>query len=103
MTDFKISFGIPSPEKEPKDIREMRQMIDKAGWNCALIRQAQDHARYAGLSGEDEYVLLAYYALRELHRVAELNLRHFALQPPPPIVVDARTFGRSDQTQIRTG
>jgi hypothetical protein len=88
---LKGTFGIPPQEKQPKDIREMRRIIDKAGWDCALIRSAQTAARVQGFSGEDEYVLLAYYALLELHRVSEANTRWLMTEYFPTIVVDRKS------------
>lgn len=86
-----IQFGIPPQEKEPKDINEMRLAIDRAGLECALINRSLCHARYMGLSGEDKYTLLAYYALLELHHLHKVNMEWLMLQPLPSILVDPKS------------
>lgn len=87
-----IQFGIPPQEKEPKDINEMRLAIDRAGLECALINRSLCHARYRGLSGEDKYTLLAYYALLELHRLHKANMEWSMLQTTRSFVMPEGTL-----------
>lgn len=86
----KITLGIPPQKEEPKDVREMRRIIDRAGRDCGIINRTECTARHLGLSGEDKYTLLAYYALLELHSLHEANMKWLMLQPSPVIVVDPK-------------
>jgi hypothetical protein len=87
MNEFRMSLGIPKPEKEPASIDEMRQVIDRASRDSSLIHNALTAAQYKGMSGEDKYVLLAYSALRELERHYQMNMDWLMLQPSPSIIV----------------
>lgn len=78
-----ISLGIATPKAEPESLDEMRQAIDRAGQGSYVIRSTMDAARYRGLSGEDTYVTLAYYALRELERHYRLNMKWLNTHPMP--------------------
>lgn len=82
-----LHIGIPPQREEPKDVREMRLIIDRAGRDCPLINRSECHARHLGLSGEDKYTLLAYYALLELNRLHKANMKWLMLQPSPSIVL----------------
>jgi len=79
-----ITLGIPTPEKEPTSANEMRQAILEASHDSALINNCLSHAAYSGMSGEDKYAGLAYYALRELERLWKLQQRWDACQIKPP-------------------
>lgn len=83
-----IHIGIPPQEGEPKDVREMRQIIDRTGLDCPIIYRTQCTARHLGLSGEDKYTLLAYSALLELHRMHKANTQWLMSQPVRTIIVD---------------
>jgi hypothetical protein len=87
MNEFRMSLGIPKPEKEPASIDEMRQVIDRAGRDSSLIHNALTAAQYKGMSGEDKYVLLAYSALRELERHYQANVDWLMTHPQPGIIV----------------
>lgn len=76
-----VKMGIPPQKEVPKDVREMRQIIDRAGRDCSIINLAESSARYQGLSGEDKYVVLAYYALLELNRQWAQNIRWLSTSP----------------------
>jgi hypothetical protein len=84
-----IRLGIATPRDEPKSVDEMRQAIDRARQDSSLIHNAMDAARFKGMSGEDTYAMLAYYALRELERHYKANMQWLNLHPAPPIVVAA--------------
>jgi hypothetical protein len=62
----RMQVGVLKPEKEPASIDEMRKAIIEASRNSAIVRNAMYAADHRGLSGEDRYVQLAYYALRNL-------------------------------------
>lgn len=94
INDFQIQLGIPAPAKEPQSINEMRQAINRASRDCSVIRQALNCQYYAGLSGEDMYVQLAYVALRRLNVYYKTTLRWYSLATPLPVVVD------KDQTPV---
>lgn len=87
MWNDKISIGIATPKQEPKDVREMRKAILDASRDSALIRNALDSQRYMGLSGEDTYTVLAYYALRELERHWQVNMAHLNMMPSPSVIL----------------
>lgn len=89
--EWTVKLGIPPQKEGPKDVREMRQIIDRAGRDCVIINRSECTARHLGLSGEDKYTLLAYYALLELHRLHEANMRWLMLQPLPAIVIDTKS------------
>lgn len=72
----RITLGIPPQKQEPKDVREMRQIIDRIGMDCPIINSTECTARHLGLSGEDKYTLLAYSALLELHRIYNSNMEY---------------------------
>ena len=86
-----LHFGIPPQEQEPKDMREMRQIIDRAGRDCMIINRSECTARHLGLSGEDKYTLLAYYALLEVHRLSKIHMRWLTLSPLSPIVINPKS------------
>lgn len=81
------TLGIPPQERAPKDVREMRRIIDRAGRDCVIINRTECTARHLGLSGEDKYTMLAYYALLELHRLHEANRKFLMLQTSPSFVM----------------
>lgn len=89
----RIQLGLLKPEtteevKEQATLDGMRRAIEMASRDSVLIRQCLDSARYAGLSGEDKYVLLAYQALLALEEHWQRNLRFSELSPNvPPIVI----------------
>lgn len=87
MWNEKITLGLAKPEQEPKDVRDMRKAILDASRDSSLIRNALDSGRYMGLSGEDTYTMLAYYALRELERHWQLNMDHLNAMPSPRMIV----------------
>lgn len=87
MWNERIQVGIEKPEKEPTSIDEMRKAITVASQHSSIVRNAMMSADYQGLSGEDRYAMLAYYALRQLesthrHLMAYVNIT------PGPIVID---------------
>jgi hypothetical protein len=86
-------LGVEKPENEPKSIDEMRQSIERASHESALVRSALMSARYQGLSGEDTYAMLAYHALRELERLHKMNLKWLSLTPQPSTLLNILDHG----------
>ncbi len=81
-----IVLGIEEPERSPTNPTEARQAILQASRDSVLIRRCLNHATAMGLSGEDTYVWIAYWALRELQHQHELLRRTFALLPQGSIL-----------------
>lgn len=77
--------GLPPPRQEPADYNEMRQAILRAYRDDHTIHAAFQHADYRGLSGEDKYTMLAYYALRRVYDLHKLNLRFMDYMPSPSL------------------
>lgn len=73
----------PEQIKDADTVEEMRVEIFRLRQYDPLVRNVMDRADYTGLSGEDRYTILAYYALKELNHTkklfleqAELNSHH---------------------------
>jgi len=75
--------GLPKPAQEPVTVDEMRQAILRAARDDATIHNAMMAADYRGVSGEDRYVLLAYYSLRRVHDLEQRTLRWLDCHPAP--------------------
>ena len=84
--NWRMQAGILKPEKQPANLDEMRKAIFEASRNSAMIRNALMSADYQGLSGDDRYVQLAYYALRDLQDTHVRLLEFVALSPMPTTV-----------------
>jgi hypothetical protein len=90
---FRLKLGLSLPEGElpgitPPSFDEMRKRIREGARDSSLIQRCVYTAESLGLSGEDRYVLLAYYALIELERQHELVTRFIACTPSAaPIIV----------------
>jgi hypothetical protein len=80
---YKMQFGIKKPQDEPKSVDEMRRAINEAGRDSSLIRQVLATAQYQGMSGEDKYAMLAYYALLQLEEHYQANMEWLNLHPAP--------------------
>lgn len=89
----KIRMGIAKPENEPASVDEMRQAIDRAGRDSSVIRSAMDAARYRGMSGEDTYVMVAYYALRQLEQQWQMNMEWVNCTPNPSALLNGADDG----------
>jgi len=79
-------LGLRKSEKEVTDLNEMRQEIQRAARDSVLIRNAFMRAEHTGMSGEDKYVLLAYYALKELQVHYQRNMDWLMLTPSPFVI-----------------
>lgn len=73
--------GLPKPDKEPETIDEMRQAILRAYRDDNTIHAVFQTADHRGMSGEDRYAMLAYYALRRVHDPDSMVLRFAAVTP----------------------
>ena len=85
-----VGLQEPRSESERKEVETpdgMRRAIFKASRDSALIRHVEDMARIRGLSGEDKYVYLAYYALVQLERMNEMNLKFLNSHPYPGVLL----------------
>lgn len=85
-----IRLGLQEPAKAANGIaptcNEMRTAIHDGSYDSALIRQCLHTAHYAGMSGEDTYVLLAYQALVQLERTyQQLATLHNLLPVTKPL------------------
>ena len=84
----RIYFGLDEPAKAANGMAptadEMRKAIDKGSRDSQLIRRCLDTARYAGSSGEDTYVLLAYQALLLLEETHQRCMAQINLMNVPP-------------------
>jgi hypothetical protein len=85
----RMTMGLPKTEKEAANFDEMRKEIEQAQYDSALIRRCLEHARWAGLSGEDKYVMLAYYALKQLETHYQMNMDTVMTTLKPSVIVPA--------------
>jgi hypothetical protein len=67
---------------------EMRAAIEKGRHHHPLIRNALDAARYASMSAEDTYAVLAYYAIQVLVEYQQQCLELASLSPHPFLMAD---------------
>jgi hypothetical protein len=90
-----MRMGLAKPEKSLySDYNAMREAIERGARDSGLIHNCLMHARHAGLSGEDKYVLLAYHALLSLEEFYSRALQQARLSPGPFILpVDAPPTG----------
>ena len=73
--------------REAATPEEMRVEIFRLLRYDALVRSVMYSADYKGLSGEDRYTILAYYALRERAKYQQSTLDFVMTKPPAPMVV----------------
>ena len=67
----------------------MRAEINRLRGRDPFIRSFMDAARYQGLSGEDTYLCLAYYALRDRAKFGRMMFDFEMAKVRPPIINDA--------------
>lgn len=65
---------------------DMRVAIFKMAYEDPLVRSCMDAANYGGLSAEDRYTMIAYYALKSREEMSKylLEAAHF-----PRFIVEA--------------
>lgn len=66
---------------------EMRAEISRLRRHDPMVQQVMDMADYRGLSAEDRYSALSYYALRMLLAAHQQALDDAMTRPIPPILV----------------
>lgn len=84
---YSIQTGIEKPAEEPKSIDEMRKAILEASRHVTIVRSAMYSADAQGLSGEDRYAMLAYYALRQLEGAHQRLMAYVSITPMPPFII----------------
>lgn len=72
--------------KEALTFEEMRTEIYRLRFHDAMVRQVMDMADMCGLSAEDRYVALAYYALLERSKLKAVILEDAMTRPAPRMV-----------------
>lgn len=87
-------IGITPPKELARTADEMRIAIREAAMDSSLIHNALMSREINGLSGEDTYVLLAYYALIELERNWQANMKRISLQPTPSFITPDKPEGK---------
>lgn len=81
MDRFTPVTGLPTPDKEPETVDEMRQAILRAYRDDSTIHAVFQTADHRGMSGEDRYAMLAYYALRRIHDLDKMVFRFASVMP----------------------
>jgi hypothetical protein len=88
--EYRMRMGIAKPKTAEQinvesEINGMRLAILKGSRDSPLIRSCLDIARYAGLSGEDTFALLAYHALVQLETYFQMQMDRVRLDPKSPL------------------
>jgi hypothetical protein len=85
--EFEVVMGLPRQENiKGTDFQAMRQAIEKGARDSGLIYNCLTQARYAGLSGEDTYTLLAFHALQMMEDFWKKSLSAAYLNPGPFVI-----------------
>lgn len=97
MSDFgnHIHVGLREPESMLEKSEQgtpagMRVAIYNGLRDSALIWKAWHEADLRGLTGEDRYTLIAYYALIQLEATTQKLLEHMHRCPHPPLMFTDR-------------
>lgn len=72
---------------EASEPAAMRAAIEKAGRQVPVVRQSLDMSRFRGLSAEDTYSVLSYYALQQMLAVQRTLYEQAITAPLPTYVV----------------
>lgn len=80
--------------KNANSLEEMRAEIFRLSRNDAMVRQVMDMANHRGLSAEDRFTALAYYALRERSLLQKVILDDAMIRPAPPMVLPPNAGGQ---------
>lgn len=78
--------------KEALTFEEMRAEIFRLRFHDAMVRQVMDMADKRGLSAEDRYVALAYYALLERSKLKAVILDDAMTMPAPRMMTPNAKF-----------
>ena len=73
--------------KKAETPEEMRAELFRLRHYDGLVRRVMDMADYGGLSAEDKYTILAYYALAERVQYQNLVLDRAKLDPMLPMIL----------------
>ena len=100
MSFPEMRMGLAEPETAAEcearaTINGMRQAILRGQRDSALINSCLRQAEYAGMSGEDLYVLLAYHALIALEKTHQNLSKWVSLTPNPTPVLIRPAEGKS--------
>lgn len=90
--EFHVGLPRPSLDEQLKTQASpdaMRKAIEHGRRDSALIQSCLISAKYAGLSGEDTYVTLAYHALLALEDAHQQLQKTLSLMPPAVLLKDA--------------
>jgi hypothetical protein len=93
----------PAGEFPPPTFGEMRVAIDRGRRDSAVIAQALRQAEHMGLSGEDKYVLLAYYALTHLEDTHKRLMKMVSLTPSSTTFIMPDGVPRTPTDTLRRG
>lgn len=74
------------PLDEATNPTDMRAAIERARMHSPIVRQALDSCRMHGMSAEDTYTVLSYYALQALAG-AQSRLLNFEVNAPLPMYI----------------
>lgn len=80
----------PKTAEETRDAETpegMRRRIQQYSREDPMVRQVLDMARYHGMSGEDTYTILAFYALRDRERFMDQVMEWHMLNVKPQVIV----------------
>jgi hypothetical protein len=78
-----------APLEQADTPQEMRAAIEKAQCNSPIVRNTLMAARYAGLSAEDTYTMLAYHAMQAHSKAMAQVLEMHSLMPMPQVIHEA--------------
>lgn len=73
-----MKIEVPKETTSPAD---MRAEIFRLRRELPVVRAVMDTADFNGLSAEDRYTMLAYYALRDYARVHNMLMDHVLSMP----------------------
>lgn len=69
--------------REATTFEDMRAEIARLRREDIIVRQVMDIADYRGMSSEDRYTALAYYALQANARAQKLLMEYVVMAPTP--------------------
>ena len=72
--------------KDARSLEEMRAEIFRIQQYDSMVRHVMDMANYRGMSAEDRFTVLAYYALRERALLQNTIIDAAMVRPATPIV-----------------
>lgn len=79
--------------KDVETLEEMRAEISRLRRHDPMVCRVMDMADYRGLSAEDRYTALAYYALRTLLAAHQRALDDAMTRPEQPLIVTPNSEG----------